>query len=88
MGGVDAPRAGAQAVVSALVLLPVSLIPAILRLTGPAYFVAAVALGLLYLAFSVRFFWRRDDVSARSLLRASLVYLPTVLVLMTLLPLL
>lgn len=78
-------RAGAQAVVSALLLIPVSLIPTMMRLTGPAYFAAALLLGVMYLAWSVRFFWRRDEASARGLLRVSLVYLPTVLFLLTLL---
>jgi protoheme IX farnesyltransferase len=81
-------RAGAQAVLSALLLIPVSLIPSIMRLTGPTYFAAVLLLGVMYLAWSVRFFWRRDESSARGLLRVSLVYLPTVLLLLTLLPLL
>jgi protoheme IX farnesyltransferase len=81
-------RAGAQAVLSALLLIPIGLIPAMMRLTGPGYFAAALLLGLMYLAWSVRFFWRRDVASARALLRVSIVYLPLMMLLLTLLPLL
>lgn len=73
-------RAGAQAFLAALVLLPVSLLPAGMGLAGPAYLVWALALGLGQLACAARFLGRQDDTSARLLLRASLVYLPALLV--------
>jgi protoheme IX farnesyltransferase len=79
-------RAGAQAVVSALALLPVSLLFVlhsqfafilgwILLLLGGAQFACAVA-----------FLVCRDEPAARRLLRASLVYLPAVLAVLTLGP--
>jgi len=77
-------RAGLQAVTGALVLLPVSVLPAVIRWAGPGYFFAALLLGLLQLAAAAWFAWRLDERSARTLLRASLVYLPTVLVLLLL----
>ena len=46
--------------------------------------VGAVALGLGYVAVAGLFWRRTDDASARLLLRASLVYLPTLLVMLTL----
>jgi protoheme IX farnesyltransferase len=79
-------RAGQQAVVAALALLPVSLVPALLH-AGPVYFAAAIGLGLVYFGSSVRFCVRRDDASARWLLRASLVYLPALLFMIMLVPL-
>ena len=79
-------RAGAQAVVSALALVPVSLIPAVLKLAGGVYFGWALLLGAGQLLCAVAFLIDRDDVSARRLLRASLVYLPAVLLLLTLGP--
>ncbi len=79
-------RAGQQAVVAALALLPVSLVPALLH-AGPVYFAAAIGLGVVYLGCSVRFCLRRDDASARWLLRASLVYLPALLFMIMLVPL-
>ncbi len=78
-------RAGLQAMLGALVLLPVSVLPAVSRLAGPRFFVAALLLGLAQLACAVWFARRLDNGSARLLLRASLVYLPTVLVLLLLL---
>jgi protoheme IX farnesyltransferase len=78
-------RAGAQAVTAALALAPVSLIPAMLLLE-PTYFVGALALGVAQLLCAVRFSHRRDDASARWLLRASLVYLPALLLLLLSVP--
>jgi heme o synthase len=79
-------RAGVQAVLSALVLVPVSLVPAVLELAGGAYFGWALVLGLGQLACAVAFLWRLDEISARRLLRASLVYLPAVLLALVLGP--
>ena len=70
-----------QAVVAALVLLPVSLVPTSAGLAGPLYFVAAAALGAFYLHAALRF-WRASeqrDAAARSLMRVSLFYLPLLL---------
>jgi protoheme IX farnesyltransferase len=78
-------RAGAQAVLAALALIPVSLIPA-WHLIEPVYFAGALALGVGQLLCSVVFLVRRDDGSARRLLRASLVYLPALLALLLLVP--
>jgi protoheme IX farnesyltransferase len=70
-------RAAAQAVVGALVLLPVSLVPALSPAAGsPAVYCAwTLVLGGLQATAAVLFLIRRDDDSARRLLRASLVYL-------------
>ena len=80
-------RAGVQAIVAALALLPVSLLPALDRLAGPVYIAGALVLSGLYLYFSTQFFLQRSEVSARRLLRASLVYLPALLGLFMLVPL-
>jgi protoheme IX farnesyltransferase len=80
-------RAGAQAVVSALALVPVSLIPAVLELAGGAYFGWALLLGVCQLCCALVFLWKLDEASARRLLHASLVYLPAVLLLLMLGPL-
>jgi heme o synthase len=70
-------RAAAQAVVGALVLVPVSLVPALSPAAGSpiVYFGWALVLGGLQAAAAVLFLLRRDDRSARRLLRASLLYL-------------
>jgi protoheme IX farnesyltransferase len=81
-------RAGVQAIVAALALLPVSLLPMADGLAGSWYPACALALSGAYFYFSVRFYLERSEVSARRLLRASLVYLPALLGLLMTLPLL
>lgn len=79
-------RAGVQALANSLMLIPVSLIPVILPNTGSIfiYFGGALILGLIQLAYAVRFRIKPDDVSARHLLLANLVYLPSILMLLLL----
>jgi heme o synthase len=55
-------------------------------IAGPFYFAGALALGLFYLVASVRFWRDVSDASARRLLRASIYYLPAVLLLLLLNP--
>jgi protoheme IX farnesyltransferase len=69
-------RAGAQALLAALALLPISLLPAAMHLGGVAYLAGALVLGLAQLMIATAFLRRLDESSARLLLRASLVYLP------------
>jgi protoheme IX farnesyltransferase len=70
-------RAGAQAVVGALALVPVSLVPAMSPQAGsPAIYSGwAIALGIGQVLAATMFLIHRDDRSARRLLRASLLYL-------------
>ena len=77
---------GRQAASYALALVPAGLLPAVVGLAGPYYFAGALALGLFYLAASVRFWADVSDASARRLLRASFLYLPAVLALLLLNP--
>ncbi len=71
-------RCGSMAVVGALVLIPVSLIPTILPTGGSplVFLVWTFCLGTVQYALAVRFAWQRDDTSARLLLRGTLIYLP------------
>jgi protoheme IX farnesyltransferase len=57
-------------------LIPVSLAPWMLGMAGPVYAAAALVLGCFYLYYGVRAARRRDAVAARSLLLASVAYLP------------
>ena len=79
-------RTGAQAFLAAWALIPVSLVPAVSLGVSNWYSVSAALLGLIYMAAALAFFCRADDRSARRLLRASLVYLPLVLVALALVP--
>jgi protoheme IX farnesyltransferase len=81
-------RAGWQAVLAALALVPVSLVP-VLENPGPGsvlFIVAAASLGLGQLALAAAFWQAACDLRARLLLRASLVYLPTLLAMLMLAP--
>lgn len=70
-------RAGAQAVIAAAALIPVSMVIALSPQAGsPAIYCSwALILGVAQLVAATLFFIRRDDLSARRLLRASLVYM-------------
>jgi protoheme IX farnesyltransferase len=65
-----------QVVLWALLLVPISLYPAALGTTGPAYFYGAFALGLCFLAASVHAALSFTRQGARRLLLASVLYLP------------
>ncbi len=80
-------RPGAQAIVSALVLIPVSLVPCLLQPAGEMVFAWALLLGVGQLIFAIRFFLHMNDQTARRLLLASLIYLPAMMVLLLLGPL-
>jgi protoheme IX farnesyltransferase len=74
-------QAALQCVSSALILVPLSLVPALL-IAGPGLWVhlaITAALGAALLVCSLRFARSRDERSARLLLRATLLYLPLVL---------
>lgn len=79
-------RAGVQAVLSALALLPVSFVPAVDVPGASFYVVAAFVLGVGQLACAVLFCASRNDAAARRLLQASLVYLPALLALLMFVP--
>ncbi len=72
--------AGQQAVLYALALIPVSMLPALGGMAGLQYTVGALVLGLGYLAASVAFACREDRRRARTLLYVSLAYLPLLFV--------
>ncbi len=77
-------RAGLQAVAAALGVLVVGLVPTLLAPETATFGLSVFVLALLQLGCAARFCLRRDEASARWLLRASLVYLPSVLALLLL----
>jgi heme o synthase len=70
-----------QSVIPALLLVPISLIPALLGDEGRIYFVGAALLGLTFLYFAALLALNRSNVIARQLLLASIIYLPSVFML-------
>jgi protoheme IX farnesyltransferase len=81
-------RAGWQAVLSALALIPVSLVPVLDNpgLGSVLFLAVASMLGLGQMALAAAFWHDPTEVRARLLLRASLVYLPTLLAMLMLVP--
>jgi heme o synthase len=71
-------RTGRQAVLYALALVPVSLVPALVGIAGLAYFWFALALGLSFLVLAARFAGVRSEARARALFYGSLLYLPLI----------
>ncbi|HEY1629016.1 MAG TPA: heme o synthase [Tepidisphaeraceae bacterium] len=65
-------------------LLPVSLLPTMLGMSGIAYFTAAVLLGLAFFSFGITCATTRQRVDARKLFFASIIYLPLLLAAMML----
>jgi protoheme IX farnesyltransferase len=72
----DGGRAGRQAFIYAMALLPASLTPALAGVAGAAYVAIATVLGAALLALSWRFAVARTDRTARALFLGSIVYLP------------
>lgn len=63
-----------------LALVPLSLFPAVVGMTGRAYFYGALLISGALLSVVVWAAWRRTAQSARTLFRASVLYLPVLLV--------
>jgi protoheme IX farnesyltransferase len=61
-----------------MVLIPVSLLPGILGMSGRIYVVGALLLGLCYLYSGVRVTLERTLSRARGVLLTSVVYLPLI----------
>jgi protoheme IX farnesyltransferase len=71
-----------QIVVYTLMLIPVSLLPTVLGVSGRIYFFGALVLGLAFLYCSVRAAFSMSRQQARQLLLASVLYLPLLFILM------
>ena len=75
-----------EALTYAVLIIPVSLLPYWLHMDGKLYAVAALALGLVYLAYTIRFARivrarsnAESRMFARDLLKVSVIYLPLLL---------
>jgi protoheme IX farnesyltransferase len=81
-------RAGRQSVIAALTLIPISILPVLASpgIGSVLYAALAAFLGFCYLLIAACFWRQPSDASARVLLKASLVYLPTVLITLMLAP--
>jgi protoheme IX farnesyltransferase len=80
-----------EALIYAILMIPVSLLPWYFDISGRIYAVAALILGLGYLAYTIRFAkilkaptFAASRPHARALLKASVLYLPLLLIVMML----
>jgi len=78
----DGRSTARQAMVYATALLPLSLAPTLLGLTGNVYFAGALLLGVVFIYLTYRFVRTRDVRDARTVFFGSIIYLPLVWILM------
>lgn len=73
-----------QIVAYAAILLPVSLIPFFLKMSGSIYLISALLLGGLFLYVSIHTARTKTKPDARKLLKTSVIYLPLLFIIMVL----
>jgi protoheme IX farnesyltransferase len=72
----DGRRTAREAIIYSTILLPVSLAPSYVGISGMIYLWLAAVLGSTLLALSIGFGLKRSDAAARALFIGSIVYLP------------
>ncbi len=77
-------RTAREMVLTAALLVPASLLPALIGMSGAVYAAGATLLSVGFLNRAIAFARNRADADARSLFRASLIVLPAILGLMLL----
>ena len=80
----DGTRTGRMVLLYAAALLPVSLVPTLLGVTGVWYFLGALVLGITYAAAGAPLLRGATTKQAWRLFLASIIYLPSLLTLMVL----
>ena len=80
----DGESTARRIVACSLLLIPISLAPRCLGMTGSVYVAVAVAAGLVFLYFGLRLGRERSSMRARRVLLASVLYLPVLLAVMVL----
>jgi protoheme IX farnesyltransferase len=73
---------GRMVLLYAMALLPVSLLPTLLGVTGPVYFFGALALGIAYAGVALTMTRAVTTARAWRVFLVSIVYLPALLTLM------
>jgi heme o synthase len=74
----DGASTARQGLLYATALLPISILPSALGMTGAIYAFSALALGLAFIGAGIRFAFSRTKANAKLLFLASLIYLPAV----------
>ena len=78
----DGRSTGRQTVIYAAALVPMSLAPTLIGLTGRAYFAGALALAAIFMTLAVKFALSRSRTDAKRLFFGSIIYLPLLWILM------
>ena len=73
---------GRQIIFFCCALIPISVLPTTLGLTGMTYLTGAILLGFVYLGYGFAVALSRSNTHAQRLLRISVLYLPALLMLM------
>lgn len=76
----DCKNMSAQVIGFSVLMIPVSLIPTFIDMSGWVYFTGALILGLIFLAYGIAFVRDKSQDTARTLMRVSLIYLPLLLI--------
>ncbi|MEL6907550.1 MAG: heme o synthase [Planctomycetota bacterium] len=74
--------AGRYALLYSLSIVPVTLMPALSGMAGAAYVIGALLLGVFYIVPSIRFAREENLANARKLLLVSIIYLPALMALL------
>ena len=77
----DGKRTFRQIIWHSLLLIPVSLMPSVIGMSGKVYFFGALVLGIGFFLVGILFSKTRTIPDARKLLKASVIYLPLLLML-------
>lgn len=72
----DGRNMSAQVIGFCVLMIPVSLVPTLIDMSGWVYFAGALVLGIGFLTYGVAFVRDKSERNARTLMRASLIYLP------------
>ena len=79
VGDTTGRRTAWHALISAVILFPVSLLPSWIGSSGLFYTICATILSLIFIVAAIRFVQRPDRPSARALFLISIIYLPLIL---------
>lgn len=78
--GAKDKQAGLQSMYYCLTIIPISMIPHVIGLTGNLSMYAAIVLGSVFFIAAVLFYTNADNKSAKRLMYTSIIYLPLVLI--------
>lgn len=70
---------GFQCMLYSLTLIPITMLPNVLNITGNLAMWVCILMGLFFFAASLNFYLKNDKKSARQLMFSSIIYLPVVL---------